>query len=139
MEKEIETLIKDIDEKKMEQLNTNLIKKHKINILQDLDLEKNELNHYLKVLKNYRFVDEIDEIKVGCYIRWFNLKDIDKIKLYNGGILTDIENIKHNVVLKCKGFKNNFFRLNLNECILFQKITDEELFLIKVLHYIKDI
>ena len=138
MDREIVTLINDIEEKRMEQLDTNLIKKHKNNILQQLEVEKKELNHYLKVLKNYRFVDEIDEIKVGCYIRWFNLKDTNKIKLYNGAILTDIENINNNVLLKCKSFKNNFFRLNLNQCIVFQKLTEEELFLIKVLHYIKD-
>lgn len=139
MDQQIESLIKDIDEKRVEQLNTKLINQYKYDILEKLQLTKKDLTYYYKTLKNYRYVDEIDEIKLGCYIRWFNLKNLDSLKLYNGGILTNIENVNNKVMLKCKSFKNRFFNINLNECIVFQKLTDEELFLIKVLSYIKDI
>ena len=139
MEHQIESLIKDIDEKRIEQLNTKLINQYKYDILEKLQLTKKELNNYHKTLKNYRYVDEIDELKVGCYIRWFNINNLHSLKLYNGGILTDIENINNKVILKCKNFKNRFFKVILNECIVFQKLTDEELFLIKVFSYIKDI
>lgn len=139
MDQQIESLIKDIDEKRVEQLNTKLINQYKYDILEKLQLTKKDLTYYYKTLKNYRYVDEIDEIKLGCYIRWFNLKNLDSLKLYNGGILTNIENVNNKVMLKCKNFKNRFFNVNLNECIVFQKLTDEELFLIKVLSYIKDI
>ena len=63
----------------------------KNNILQKLYLERADLLKYHKILKDYKFVDELDEIKLGSYIRWFNLNRMEDLQLTNGGIIVDFK------------------------------------------------
>ena len=63
------------------------IKNIKNDILQKLQLDKETLKDYHKKLKNYRYIDEINELKYGNFIRSINLnkETLDEIKLNNGG------------------------------------------------------
>lgn len=137
MNKEVSKMLNEMDEKKLIYLNSSIIKEAKNNILQKMGFDRNELKHYHKVLKEYRFIDELDELSIGHHIRWFNLTKVDKLKLYNGAILVNIDYINNNVYLICKGYKNQIFSIKMNEIILFQKFNSQELLLIKILDYIK--
>ena len=81
---------------------------------------------YHKTLKEYRYVDEVDEIKIDSYIRWFNLNKIKEIKLTNGGIIIDIKNGKEDILIVCKNNMNRIFTLQLSQCFIFQKMNDQE-------------
>ena len=117
-------------------LTTSKIKELKNNILQKLYLTREDLLHYHKVLKDYRYVDEVDEIKIGGYIRWFNIKNMDNIKLTNGGIIIDIDNGKDDINIICKNNINRIFTLQLNKSIIFQKLSEQEKMLIKIIDYV---
>lgn len=138
MNDEIQHMLNEMDEKKLTYLNSSIIKDAKNNILQKMGFERNELKHYHKVLKNYRFVDELDELSLGHHIRWFNLTKLNNIKLYNGAILTNIEYINNQVYLLCKSYKNKIFTIKMDKIILFQKFYDQELLMIRILDYIQD-
>ena len=138
MNEEFSKMLQEMDEKKLTHLNSSIIKDCKNNILQKMGFGRNELKHYHKILKEYRFIDELDELSLGHHIRWFNLTKINKIKLYNGAILMNIDYINNNVYLLCKGYKNQMFTIKMNEIILFQKFNNQELLLIKILDYIQD-
>jgi hypothetical protein len=138
MNEELSVMLKDIDEKKLIHLNSSIIKEAKNNILQKMGLDRNELKHYHKVLKEYRFIDELDELSVGHHIRWFNLTKINDLKLYNGAILMSVDYVNHNVYLLCKNYRNKMFTIKMNEIILFQKFNHQELLLIHILDYIQD-
>jgi len=138
MNDEIQHMLNEMDEKKLTYLNSSIIKDAKNNILQKMGFERNELKHYHKVLKNYRFVDELDELSLGHHIRWFNLTKLNNMKLYNGAILTNIEYINNQVYLLCKSYKNNIFTIKMDKIILFQKFYDQELLMIRILDYIQD-
>ena len=138
MNEEFSKMLKEMDEKRLTHLNSSIIKDCKNNILQKMGFDRNELKHYHKVLKEYRFIDELDELSLGHHIRWFNLKKINELKLYNGAILMNIEFINNNVYLVCKGYRNQMFTIKMNEIILFQKFTNQELLLIQILDYIQD-
>lgn len=129
-------IIKELDDKNLLYLTNSKIKELKNNILQQLYLSRDELLTYHKKLKDYRYVDEIDEIKIGGYIRWINLKNPDNIKLTNGGIVIDMKNSKDDIIIICKNNMNRKFSLFLNKCIIFQKISDQEKILIKIIDYI---
>jgi len=131
----IEEIIKELDDKKLLYLTSGKIKELKNNILQKLQLSRNELLHFHKVLKEYRYVDELDEIKIGAYIRWFNLKHIENIKLTNGGFIVDVQSNGDEIRIICKNSLNRFFCLKIDECILFQKINTQEQILIKIIDY----
>lgn len=138
MEQELQNILDEMDEDKLHQYNSDNIHKYKFEILKKMEFNSKEIKHYLKVLNEYKYVDEIDELVVGRYLRWFNLNHTDNMKLNNGLVLTNIEYMNKDVVLVCKNFKNKFFNIKMNECILFQKFTLKETLIIEILDQIKD-
>lgn len=132
----LKEIIEEINEKNLLYLTSNKIKKLKNSILQKLQLSNNEINYYNKKLSDYRYIDELDELKIGSYIRWFNLKNIDNIKLSNGGIIIDFKFSNNDVMIVCKNNINRIFSLKFNSSILFQKIRNDEIILIKIIDFL---
>jgi hypothetical protein len=137
METEINKAFNEIEERKL--LTTGELKSIKNDILQKMMFDKNELKLYHKLLTKYRYVDEIDELRYGSYIRWFNLNKIKSLKLLNGGFIVDIKNNNGNIIILCKNKLNKFFNLKMGESIIFQKNTSQEEVLIKILDHIQTI
>ena len=98
----------------------------KNDILQKLQLPKEKLKTLHKQLKEYRYVDTIDAIRYGSYIRWIPLKNPNEIKLTNGGIICDMKSKDDSVIITCKNRMNRLFNLKLEECMIFQKLTSQE-------------
>ena len=104
------------------ELTSSQIKSTKNDILQKLNLSREELKELHKKLKNYRYVDDIKDINYGCYIRWINLLDPSNLKLTNGGIICDILVLEEGIHVVCKNNRNMLFQLIMDECLIFQKI-----------------
>ena len=138
-EETINKLLKTLDNDKYEdilELTHSKIKSIKNDILQQLQITRQELKIFHSKLKNYRYIDEVDEIKLGNYIRTIDLKKKDNIYLTSGGIIVDIEAINESIIIKCKNFRNNIFNLKFEEHLIFQKINNQEEILLNVLTYI---
>ena len=139
-ELDVEQLLKALDNDENESmidLTTSKIKSIKNDMLQKLQLPRETLKNYHKKLKDYRYVGELHEIRYGAYIRWINLKNIDNIRLTNGGIICDIQVTNTGLWIKCKNNMNHFFQLKLDECLIFQKLSDQERILLKALDYLQ--
>ena len=106
-------------------LTFDKIEKKKSEILEEINLFKKDIKHLLKKLEDYRYVDEMHELQYGRYIRWINLNNPNCLKLTTGGILCEIK-IEDNIILVLKNNLNHFFQINMEECLLFQKLTDQE-------------
>tara|TARA_R110001599_G_scaffold235219_1_gene434414 strand:+ start:232 stop:660 length:429 start_codon:yes stop_codon:yes gene_type:complete len=107
-------------------LTSELIKERKETILNEVPITKKELGNLTKKLKGYRYVEELQELHIGSYIRWIKLKNPeDEIKLTNGALLCDIK-IEDNILLVCKNNMNRLFNVNMSENLIFQKLTDQE-------------
>ena len=137
METEIDKVFREIEEGKL--ASSGEIKTMKNNILQRMLFDKDELKMYHKLLSNYRYIDEIDELKYGSYIRWFNIKKSSTLKLLNGGFIIDITNRDGDIIILCKNGLNKLFNLKMNQSIIFQKNTKQEELLIKILDHIRTI
>ena len=138
-EETINKLLKTLDNDKYEdilELTHSKIKSIKNDILQQLQITRQELKVFHSKLKNYRYIDEVDEIKLGNYIRTIDLKKKDNIYLTSGGIIVDIEAINESIIIKCKNFRNNIFNLKFEEHLIFQKINNQEEISLNVLTYI---
>lgn len=119
-------------------LNSFKIARGKRMILNELNLNKNEQQVILNKLLNYRLVDEIKDIEVGNYIRWISIKeDVEEIKLTNGGHIVSLEIENDGLHIKCKNRFNNIFEIRLDENIIFQKLTNQEEVLLKVIDYLE--
>tara|TARA_B100000131_G_C17821877_1_gene494042 strand:+ start:36 stop:509 length:474 start_codon:yes stop_codon:yes gene_type:complete len=118
-------------------LTTRKIKDQKNNILQQLQLPREKLKELHKKLQEYRYVNDIDDIEYGRYIRWIPLKDPEKIKLTNGAIVCDLRIFNKQIHIRCKNNLHHMMQLILDECIVFQKLTDQEKVVLSVLDHLE--
>ena len=133
MESELDKVVEEIEQRHL--TDTQTIRQRKTIILKKITLDKSEMNHYQKLLLHYRYVDEVDELRLGSYLRFFKL-NTDTLELGKGGFLADIQVSHQRIVLLFKN-RNRFFKLKMDECFLFQKNTNQENILIQILDQIK--
>ena len=114
------------------------IAKHKNDLLQQLKLPREDLIKIQKQLKLYRCINNLDDLRFGSYVRWIPLKNPEKIKLTNGGIVCDIKEINSDIHIKCKNRMNMMFQIKMSEIILFQKLSDQEQVILKALKYLEN-
>ena len=125
-ELDVSKLLKALDNEENEQIiNLDYVKINKIknNVLKRLHIKANVLRELKTKLKLYRFVDELPDLNYGSYIRWIPLKDPDKIKLTNGGIVCVIKIVDNGIAVICKNRYNSMFQVLLNENLIFQKLN----------------
>jgi len=118
-------------------LNLNSERNLKINleILNSLNLDENIILDFYNKLKNYRYIDELDQLKIGSFIRNISLKELNEnnINLYSGSFISEIKITEKGVILTCRNFRNKFISLKFEEHIIFQKFNNQELAIIKIL------
>lgn len=131
------TAIDNDDNENFLKLNKQLIQKYKNNILQQLQLSSETLKTYHKKLKHYRYVEELTDIKYGNYIRWINIKNPENLYLTNGGLIMDVNFFNDGVQIKCKNNRNRFFNIKFDECVIFQKLTDQERILLEIMENLR--
>ena len=107
----------------------------KIDIMQELNLSKKEFKEILSKLEYYKYVDELPELIEGRYLRWIKLTDPENVKLYNGGILCEIK-IEDDIILVLKNYCNQFFQINFEENLIFQKLSEQEKIILYATSYI---
>ncbi len=117
-------------------LTPDKIKQYRSNAIKQLQLPHNEEVKMISVLLDYMYVDEIPDIKYGSFIRWVPLKNPDNLKLTRGGIVCDIVICETGTIIRCKNFKNNFFRVKMDEAMIFKKLTDQEKVILAALNYV---
>ena len=87
----------------------------------------------LDKLKDYRHVDELHEFRLGCFIRYIHTDNLSK--LMNGGFLVQVDLTESGTILRCKS--KYLFSIRLDDCIIFQKLTDQEHVLLTVIDHLK--
>jgi hypothetical protein len=117
-------------------LNNSKIKDIKNNILQKLQLEKEQLKKIHKKLKEYRYCSDMSDLQDGFFIRWIPLKNPEKIKLTNGAHICDILYENNMLQILCRGINGFVFQIRFDECIVFQKLSDQEKVILSVLDYL---
>lgn len=106
-------------------------------IIEELNekIPRTEIIEIKQKLKNYKYVDEISDLKEGSYIRWISLTD-DNCILRKGALYCDVKITDTEILLLCKTVYNNkMFYLKLDENIIFQKLLLDDIILLTVLDY----
>ena len=140
---DIQTLLNAIDDESNEtllNLTTNKIKEINMKILNELGLTKNETKDMLNKLQNYKYIDELNELKYGTYIRWINLNDPTRIELTRGSCFCDVKITDNGILLVCKNMGTNtkHFQIKMDECLVFQRLNNQELILLSALDHLDE-
>jgi hypothetical protein len=117
-------------------LTTQKILEQNLQILQELHLEKQITLNYLKKLKGYRYIDELNDLKYGGFIKWIPIIDPNYLPLHYCGIICEIKIIDDGVLIKCKNFMHRYYTFKMEECLIFQKLTTQELIILNALDHL---
>ncbi len=137
---EVNNLINALDNENNESimnLTSKKIIEMNLNILKELHLDKSTILNYLKKLKGYRYVDEINDIKHGSFIRWIPINEPKYLPLNHCGIICDIKITDNGILITCKNFLHRHYTFKIDECLIFQKLTSQERVIISALDHLE--
>ncbi len=120
-------------------LTSKKIFKMNSNIIKELHLDEQTSTDYLKKLKGYLYVDEINNLKYGAFIRWIPITNPDYLPLHYCGMICDIKITDNGVIITCKNFMHRHYTFKMDECLIFQKLTTQENVIIHALDHLDDI
>ena len=139
----VEQLLKALDEESNESLlnfTTKKIREMNRTILKTLPLEKEELRDFLIKLKDYRYVDEMNDLKYGTYIRWIpiDIEEGGQFYLTRGAVFCEMKITDEGVFCVCKnfGYHPTYFQIAMDKNLLFQKLTTQEKILLSALDHL---
>ena len=90
---DVPKLLKALDDETNENLldfTTKKLREMTLNILKELHLSKNNTLEIFTKLKDYKYVDEMSDLKYGTYIRWIPLEDPTDIYLTKGALFCEM-------------------------------------------------
>ena len=109
-----------------------------LSILKELHLSNVDTLEILEKLSGYKYVDEMNELKYGTYLRWVPMNDPNLITLTKGAIFCETKITDEGVFLVCKNFGVNpkHFRISLDKNLIFQKLTEQERIILSAMDHL---
>ena len=138
---DVHKLLKALDDDSNDNLmnfTTKKIKEMNLNILKELQLSKKETLDLFNKLKDYKYVDEMSDLKYGTFIRWIPIEDPTNIYLTKGALFCEMKIKDEGVFCVCKnyGFPPRHFQISMDKNLIFQKLTDQEQVLLSALDHL---
>lgn len=138
---DVNKLLKALDDDSNETLlnfTTKSIRVMTLKILKELQLPKKETIDMFNKLKDYKYVDEMNELKYGTFIRWIPIEDPTNIYLTKGALFCEMKITDDGVFCVCKnfGYSARHFQISMDKNLIFQKLTEQELVLLSALDHL---
>ena len=138
---DVNKLLKALDDESNETLlnfTSDKIKEMNLNIIKELQLPRKDTLDIMNKLRDYKYVDEMNELKYGAYIRWIPIEDPTNIHLTKGALFCEMKITDDGVFCVCKNFGYNMrhFRLSMDKNLIFQRLTEQELVLLSALDHL---
>ena len=118
-------------------LTSKKILEMNLNIIKELHLDKATTLDYLKKLQGYRYVDEINDLIHGSFIRWIPITDPNYLPLNHCGMICDIKIVDNGILITCKNFMHRHYIFKMDECLIFHKLTSQEKIIISALDHLQ--
>jgi hypothetical protein len=129
--------LEDDSNENITHLTTKKIMEQNLEILKELHLERDITLNYLKKLKGYRYIDEINDLKYGAFIKWIPITDPNYLPLHYCGIICEIKIVDDGVLIVSKNFMHRHYTFKMDECLIFQKLTTQEQVIINALDHLE--
>lgn len=137
----VQKLLQALDDESNEMLlnfTSDKIREMTLNILKELHLSKKDTIDMYNKLKNYKYVDEMNELKYGTYIRWIPIEDPTNIYLTKGALFCELKITNEGTFCVCKniGYSGRHFQIFMDKNLIFQKLTEQECVLLSALDHL---
>ena len=113
------------------------ILEEKITVLEGLEIYGEEQQKILEKLTDYRYIKNIYELHKGKHIRWITPKK-RPIVLERGALLSEIKFTDMGTNLQCLRYDQRTYQIRMDDRIIFQKMSTEELLLLTIYENIKN-
>ena len=138
---DVNKLLKALDDESNETLmnfTTDKIKEMNLNIIKELQLPRKDTLEIMNKLREYKYVDEMNELKYGAYIRLIPIEDPTNIHLTKGALFCEMKITDDGIFCVCKnyGYSQRHFQLSMDKNLIFQRLTDQELVLLSALDHL---
>jgi sulfite reductase beta subunit-like hemoprotein len=138
---DVNKLLKALDDDSNETLlnfTSDKITEMNLNIIKELQLPRKDTLDIMNKLRDYKYVDEMNELKYGAYIRWIPIEDPNNVHLTKGALFCEMKITDDGVFCVCKNYGYNLrhFRLSMDKNLIFQKLTEQELVLLSALDHL---
>ena len=138
---DVNKLLKALDDETNENLldfTSQKMKEMNLKIIKELHLPRDETLDIMKKLRDYKYVDEMSDLKYGTYIRWIPINNPNTIILTKGAVFCEMKITDDGVFLVCKnyGYNSRHFQIKMDTCLIFQKLTDQEQILLSALDHL---
>jgi hypothetical protein len=118
-------------------LTTTKIKNEKNDILQKLQLSGKELKELHARLKDYRYINELNDLQMGRYIRWIPLNtETAEIKLTKGAFVVNTFLNEDGACLLCRNTYRHPIVVKFDKVLIFQKLSEQEQILISAIDFL---
>ena len=131
----VKDILKSIEESDLSETNYGEIKSEINDILQKIGYIN--VKQTIKTLSEYRFCEDINDLRLGRYVRYIPLDGKFKLKLQNGGIIINIKTGEEDILIICKNIRNRIFTVPFGKSIIFQKLTTDETIILDAIKYLK--
>jgi hypothetical protein len=140
---DINKLLKALDDNSNESLmnfTSKKIREMTLKILKELHLPKKDTIDIFNKLRDYKYIDEMSDLKYGTFIRWIPIDDPNNIYLTKGSLFCEMKIIDNGVFCICKnfGFPSRYFQISMDKNLIFQKLTEQELILLSALDHLSN-
>jgi hypothetical protein len=138
---DIKRLLKALEDENNDTLmnfTSEKLREMNLNIIKELQLERKDTLDLMNKLRDYRYVDEMSDLKYGTYLRWIPIENPSNIYLTKGAIFCETKITDNGVFLICKnlGYSFKHFQIAMDKNLIFQKMRDEELVLLSALDHL---
>jgi hypothetical protein len=141
---EAELLKKSLDNKlnvAIYNLTFSDILKMKRSIIDEV-VHKSKIKAYLlEKLKPYRYIDDLNDLREGAYIRWLSISPDDDPPYFlnRGAIFCNVSISHQGISLYCKSITTGryFLLKNVDQYVFFQKLSYQELLILQAIDMVK--
>jgi len=136
-----EQLLKALENESNEHIfnfTTKKMREMTLTVLKELQLPKQDTITMMKKLKDYKYVDEVSDLKYGTYLRWIPIEDPTNVHLTTGAIFCEVKITDEGILLVCKnhGYIRKHFCISMDKNLIFQRLTQQEQVLLSALDHL---
>jgi hypothetical protein len=153
MSKELEYLKNALDNDHnnaiYDETNASIVEKKK-QVFSQFDLSRKKLVTLLKQLKDYRYVEDLNDLRSGSYLRWVYIgeaendaelfdDDNEDFHLNKGAIFCETKVQSEGLSIVCKTYTGRSFQFPMNgDYLFFQKLSSQEQTILNTIDAIVD-
>ena len=119
-------------------LNTDTLRTEKLNSLGSLGLSEEILLDWMTKLEKYRFVDELQQLQMGRYIRWVPTYNMNELRLTKGGFICGIYIEESGIEIEVVAHRRRVSCFRFDNAIIFQHLSKQEEVIMSLMNYLED-